>query len=152
MSHDAGSESPAELDIVDALAQLSFAVQNALGRRAATLDLSMTQVRLLGILRDRTPGIVDLARLLELDKSSVTGLVDRAAKRGLVRRESSPDDRRVSRVALTESGRELVEAVAAEFATDVHKLLDGLSSSDVEDLRRIASRIALEELSAGMAS
>ena len=79
-----------DLGLVDGLAQLSFAVQGALGRIAATHDLSTVQARLLGVLRDRRSTIKELAAYLGLDKSSVTGLVDRAEGRGLVRRLASP--------------------------------------------------------------
>ena len=75
-----------DLGLVDALAQLTFTVQAAIGRVAATYDLSIVQARLLGILRDRQPTITELAGFLQLDKTSVTGLVDRAQERGLVRR------------------------------------------------------------------
>jgi DNA-binding MarR family transcriptional regulator len=44
-------------------------------------DLSIPATRLLGVLRDREPTMLELAQLLELDKSSVTGLVDRAERR-----------------------------------------------------------------------
>ncbi|HTA36170.1 MAG TPA: MarR family transcriptional regulator, partial [Solirubrobacteraceae bacterium] len=81
---------PAEtLSLTDALVQLSFLVQSTLARLASERELSLTQVRLLGILRDREPGIVELAGVLKLDKSSVSGLVDRAQRRGLVERSSS---------------------------------------------------------------
>ena len=56
--------------------------------------------------RDREPTMQELARLLDSDKSSVTGLVDRAEKRALVQRMPSTDDHRVIRVSLTSSGRE----------------------------------------------
>ena len=39
-----------DLGLVDALAQLTFTVQAAIGRVAATYDLSIVQARLLGIL------------------------------------------------------------------------------------------------------
>ena len=83
-----------DLGVVDALAQLSFVVQGALGEIATAHDLSIIQTRLLGVLRDRTPGMNELARFLGLDKSSVTGLVDRAERRGLVRRRPSSADGR----------------------------------------------------------
>src|SRR3954462_10769404 len=81
--HEGRTQSQATVDV---LVQLSFLVQGVLGRIAAEHDLSLTQVRLLGILRDRRPGMLELARHLGLDKSSMTGLVARAEKRGLVRR------------------------------------------------------------------
>src|SRR5579862_7310644 len=75
-----------ELSTVDGLAQLSFLIHRALERRAAERDMSIIQMRLLGVLRDRRPTINELGRLLGLDKSSVSGLVDRAQRRGLVAR------------------------------------------------------------------
>ena len=50
-----------------------------------------------------------LAALLNCDKATMTGLVDRVAKRDLVTRGVDKNDRHVSRVTLTEQGTELVE-------------------------------------------
>src|ERR1700691_3430438 len=72
------------LSPADGLAQLSFLIQGILERRAREQDLSIIQIRLLGVLRDRRPTMNELARLLGLDKSSVTGLVDRAEGGDLV--------------------------------------------------------------------
>ena len=102
-----------QLDPVDGLAQLSFVIMGMLERRAAEHDLSIAATRLLGVLRDREPTMNELARLLDLDKSSVTGLVDRAERRGLVARAPSPADRRSVHVRLTDDGRSLVSAAAA---------------------------------------
>src|ERR1700749_1978861 len=99
-----------ELDPVDGLAQLAFLITGMLERRAAERDLSIAATRLLGVLRDREPTMQELARLLDLDKSSVTGLVDRAERRGLVARAPSPADRRAVLVRLTEEGRSLIGA------------------------------------------
>ena len=102
-----------QLSPVDGLAQLSFLVQGLLERRAAEHDLSIIQTRLLGVLRDRTPTMNELARFLGLDKSSVTGLVDRAERRGLVARVPSATDRRAVLVSLTDEGRAFVSQAAA---------------------------------------
>src|SRR6185312_17156750 len=90
-----------QLSPVDGLAQLSFLIQGLLERRAAEHDLSIVQTRLLGVLRDRRPTMLELAKLLGLDKSSVSGLVDRAERRGLVARIPSAADRRSVLVGLT---------------------------------------------------
>ena len=55
-----------DLGLVDALAELTFTVQAAIGRVAAIYDLSIVQARLLGILRDRQPTIKELAGFLQL--------------------------------------------------------------------------------------
>src|SRR6202167_6022763 len=118
-----------ERGAVDGLAQLSFIVSGLLERRSAEHDLSMIQIRLLGVLRDRTPTINQLAALLRLDKSSVSGLVDRAQRRGLVARAPATTDRRSVLVSLTDDGRSLASSVATDFESDVSSVLAGLAPS-----------------------
>ncbi|MBN9173398.1 MAG: hypothetical protein J0I70_04495, partial [Microbacterium sp.] len=62
------------LSPVDALAQLAFLVHGVLERRATEADLSISQMRLLGILRDREPTMNELGARMVLDKSSISGL------------------------------------------------------------------------------
>ena len=130
-----------QLSPVDGLAQLSFVVQGMLEHRAAEHGLSIIQARLLGVLRDRTPTMNELARLLGLDKSSVTGLVDRAERRGLVMRVPSTTDRRAVLVSLTDDGRALVSQAAACFEADVLTMLERLPSRDREALSGLVSRL-----------
>jgi DNA-binding MarR family transcriptional regulator len=63
----------------------------------------------------RPSSMTDLAALLNCDKTNITGLVDRVAKRDLVTRSVDQNDRRVSQVTLTEQGRELVERFQGEL-------------------------------------
>ena len=130
-----------QLSPVDGLAQLSFVIQGMLERRAAEYDLSIIQTRLLGVLRDRKPTMHELARFLGLDKSSVTGLVDRAERRGLVARVPSTTDRRAVLVSLTDDGRSLVSQAAARFEADVLTMLSRLPPRERETLSRIVSRL-----------
>ncbi|MEV0910559.1 MarR family winged helix-turn-helix transcriptional regulator [Streptomyces hokutonensis] len=130
-----------DLGLVDALAQLSFLVQNALAEIAGEYDLSITQTRLLGILRDREPTMNQLGRHLGLDKSSITGLVDRAQRRGLVTRTVSTVDRRSFQVSITDAGRQLVEQVADRFAERIERCVEPLPGADRKRLSRMATRI-----------
>jgi MarR family transcriptional regulator, lower aerobic nicotinate degradation pathway regulator len=142
--HEPDQGSAVDSDTVDALAQLSFLVQGTLAKRAAAHDVSMIQTRLLGILRDRTPTMQELARLLELDKSSITGLVDRAEKRGLVQRMPSATDRRAICVSLTPAGRRLISEVSAAFQGDIASMTTCLSATDRRLLSMLATRIVTE--------
>jgi len=130
-----------ELSTVDSLAQISFLVQGMLERRAGEDDFSLIQMRLLGVLRDRRPTINELARLLALDKSSVSGLVDRAERRGLVRRGPSPVDGRSVLVSLTREGRALARQVARRFTADIDLLLEPLSPPERARLTTLLSRL-----------
>ncbi|HSZ47364.1 MAG TPA: MarR family transcriptional regulator [Streptosporangiaceae bacterium] len=139
----AGAPPPAarQLNVIDGLAQLAFVVHGMLELRAAEHDLSITQARLLGVLRDRTPAMNELARLLGLDKSSISGLVDRAERRGLVARIPSAEDRRAVLVGLTDEGRSLMSRAAASFGADLTAMLDLLPPSDRDALSAIVSRL-----------
>jgi MarR family transcriptional regulator, lower aerobic nicotinate degradation pathway regulator len=137
-----------ELTSTDALVQASFLIQGMLERRAGEHDISLIQTRLLGILRDRTPTINELAQVLGLDKSSTSGLVDRAQRRGLVRRVPSQLDRRSVRVRLTDAGREQVQAVAAGFAGDIATMLEPLAAEDRAALTRYLSEMLVAHAAA----
>jgi DNA-binding MarR family transcriptional regulator len=110
---------PVPSDVADSLVLASFTVIALLSRVAAEHDLSLTQLRVLAILRDREPTMAELADYLGLERSSVSGLIDRAVKRGLVRRDASEDDGRAVRVSLTPDGRRL----ASEGAQEIGELL-----------------------------
>ena len=131
-----------ELGLVDSLVQSSFLVQGIMRRVAARHDLSVVQMRLLGILRDREPGILVLARHLELDKSSVTGLVDRAERRGLLERVPDPDDGRAVRVRLTKEGRALAARGAEEVGDELLAATAGLTEPQRRQIAALLSRFA----------
>jgi DNA-binding MarR family transcriptional regulator len=139
--HSEDHSGDGDLGLIDGLAQLSFLVQGMLVDRASSHDLSIIQTRLLGVLRDREPTMKELAELLDLDKSSASGLVGRAVERGLVRRAASPDDGRETRVALTPKGRKLVTRVSDEFRRDVEAATSGLSLIEQKRLSMSATQI-----------
>jgi DNA-binding MarR family transcriptional regulator len=143
------ADTAAELSIVDALTQLSFLIHGALERRATERDLTMISTRLLGVLRDRKPSMNQLAKLLDLDKSSITGLVDRAERRGLVERTPSSSDGRAVLVSLTGRGRSLVSKVEADFGADVASMLDSLPTTDCVALASLAARVVAGQTKAG---
>src|ERR1700744_206949 len=87
-------------ELRDSLVQVSFAVVAVLSRVAAEHDLSLTQLRVLGILRDREPTMAELATYLGLERSTVSGLIDRAVGRGLVQKTSDRGAGRSVRVSL----------------------------------------------------
>jgi DNA-binding MarR family transcriptional regulator len=130
-----------ELGLVDGLVQLSFLLQGILGEAGSAVGLTVVQLRLLGALRGRQPTMGQVARHLGLDKSSVSGLVDRAERRGLVARDASPDDGRSIRVSLTGEGEALARAVGADVARRIDQLVEGLSAAEAEELATLAGRL-----------
>jgi MarR family transcriptional regulator, lower aerobic nicotinate degradation pathway regulator len=131
--------------LVSILMRLAFTLQAIMAQSGTEHDLSMTQARLLGILRDREPTMAGLARYLGLDKSSITGLVDRAERRGLVRRTAAPRDGRSVLVAITPRGRQVIDACAAEVDKQVGALLDGFTDAERRRLAALAGRVVLKD-------
>ena len=127
-------------DLRDALVQISFALMAALTEVAAEHDLSLTQLRMLGILRDREPTMADLATFTGLERSTISGLIDRAAQRGLVVRTADPHDGRSVRVSLTKQARGLVPEVTAAIADRIKPLTGRLSAAEQKRLTALLTR------------
>lgn len=133
--------------LIDALGQTAFTVMAVLTRVAAQNDISLTQLRLMGILRDRRVRMSGLAEFLGLEKSTLSGLVARAEKRDLLARVAGDGDGRAVDVVITPAGSALAERVFA----DVRRALEPTTSAIGADDRRALARL-LGELLAGAPS
>ena len=134
--------SPPPPALLDGLVRTSFAVIAMLTQVAAAHDLSLTQLRMLAILRDREPKMTELADYLGLDRSSVSGLIDRAEARGLVRRAASPEDGRAVHVSLTADARRLAPVITAEVNELMMPLTGALSAADQQRLGDLLTRLS----------
>jgi DNA-binding MarR family transcriptional regulator len=147
MSTPAGPEpgtvgtEPVPADLLDNLVLTSFTVIALLSRTAAEHELSPTQLRMMAILRDRTPTMADLADFLGLERSSVSGLIDRAARRGLVQRTASRSDGRAVQVSLTPDGHRLAGQVTGEVAGLIAPMTSTLSGSEQKRLAQLLGKI-----------
>ena len=132
---------PDHLDeLRDALAQVSFTLMAVLTEVAGEHDLSLTQLRVLGILRDREPTMAELATFTGLERSTISGLIDRAAHRGLVAKIADPRDGRSVRVTLTESAAELAREIAAAVGDRITPLTGTLSSAEQKRLTALLTK------------
>jgi DNA-binding MarR family transcriptional regulator len=94
-------------------------------------DLSNEQTRLLAVIKSRGPmRPVDIASLLERAPNSMSMLVDRMVKTGLVRRTMDRKDRRSVFVSLTNKGNEAVEPAIPAAWQFVNRFLSALSYDD----------------------
>jgi MarR family transcriptional regulator, lower aerobic nicotinate degradation pathway regulator len=128
-------------DLRDNLVQVSFAVIAVLSRVAAEQDLSLTQLRMLGILRDREPTMAQLATYLGLERSTVSGLIDRAVQRGLVQKNTHPADGRSVRVSLTPQARRLESGIIADIGELIVPLTGRLSASEQKRLTDLLAKV-----------
>ena len=82
-----------------------------------------------------------LARRISLSPATITGIVDRLEKRGLVTRERSTDDKRKVVIALTSQGRELVGQMPPPLHETVSRRLGELPVEEQEEIDRVLMKI-----------
>jgi DNA-binding MarR family transcriptional regulator len=85
--------------------------------------------------------LTDLSRRMLIRPPSVTGIVDRLERSGLLVRRAAPDDLRAKQVALTERGRQLVGRVLAGHPARIAQVMGGLDAQQQEELDRLLGRL-----------
>lgn len=128
-------------DPVDVLAHAAFVVMAVLTRVAAQHDMSLTQLRVFGILRDHRPRMAELAEFLGLERSTMSGLIGRAEQRGIVRRVPNPDDARATDVVMTPAGHALAAVVQAQIRGELEPLIARLDPDERDALAGLLSHV-----------
>ncbi|WP_328396406.1 MarR family winged helix-turn-helix transcriptional regulator [Nocardia sp. NBC_00416] len=110
-------------NLVAALGGLYREVNAFYGAIARDFGLTAQQIALLCQVKDERPTFGELASSLGCDKTNITGMVDRLERRGYVARQPDPEDRRISRVALTAqgvtAGNDIRAAIAEKLAAQL---------------------------------
>ncbi len=83
----------------------------------------------------------DLAEVLELGRAALGGLVDRLETLELVRRESTPADRRAKLVFLTDKGRAMITTMRGQSDRMSEVILAGLSDDDRQRLTEMLTTV-----------
>jgi len=83
----------------------------------------------------------DLAQALSVQPATVSKMIQRMERSGFVARRADPKDQRVSRVFLTEAGRQVKQQVDARFDQLEREAIEGLSAQDVNALHQLLTRI-----------
>jgi MarR family transcriptional regulator, organic hydroperoxide resistance regulator len=84
----------------------------------------------------------ELSWRIRARNSTVTGIIDRMEREGLVERRRSEEDRRVVHIVLTKKGQKLAADVDVEPVHIFRQILSELSARDAAELRRIMTRLA----------
>jgi DNA-binding MarR family transcriptional regulator len=89
------------------------------------------------------PGLrlTDLAERLLIRPPSISGVVDRMERIGLVRREDLPTDLRARQVVLTSEGRNLLARVLVNHQAQIDRLMGGLNRTEQDQLHRLLLKL-----------
>lgn len=140
------SQTPAQGDVDAILKTLIFLytenrrVIKALAARNSLTGPQLTVVKMLEQMGDLS--LSELSDAIRAQNSTVTGIVDRMEREGLVERVRSVDDRRVVRIHLTEKGRKLAREIPVEPVSIFRSALEGLSPQETRDTLKIVGKIA----------
>ncbi len=112
----------------------------------AGLRVTLPQATVLFLLTEKDCRMMsEMGRIVGVDNSAMTGLVDRLEKAGLVRREAKQEDRRALLIRITPDGREEARR-AAKIIRDVNEgIREGFEEDQIKTLKKILCGI-LERL------
>lgn len=95
---------------------------------------SDAQFNILILLRENLNGITqkDLSKKLVVDKSNITGLIDRMENLNLLKRVSNKEDSRSYIIQLTAKGKKLAEKMETLYLQKVDLVLSQFSEEDIQ--------------------
>ena len=137
-----------------ALARCYSTYSKAIAGKIAEYGLTAPQFGILEALYHLGPlPLGELADKLLVTGGNVTYVMDRLEDQKLVRRERSPEDRRVIQAKLTATGSALMAGVFPGHGEFIEKLSGNLETGEQEELRRLLKKlgvaIAQKELGRG---
>jgi DNA-binding MarR family transcriptional regulator len=83
----------------------------------------------------------ELAKHIHVQPATITKMIQRMERAGFVERRSDPDDERVSRVYLTDTGRAIQTEMQQIFEGLEQEALAGFSADERVSLRQLLSKI-----------
>lgn len=140
----ARAESEADLDaVVEAIVYLYTESRRITKDVASRHGLTGPQLAVVKMLEQLGKlSLSELSNQIHARNSTVTGIIDRMEREGLVTRRRSDADRRVINIELTAAGRRLAADIQVEPVAVFRRVLSELGPKDARDLGRILTLLA----------
>ena len=117
-------------------------IVEAIDQELAPLGISHAQWIVVMLLGDGAAATAaELCKILIYNPGAMTRLLDRLAKKGVLRRVRTRDDRRTVRLELTAEGRKLYPRILEALVQVFNRLLRGFSRSEVRQLEGLLKRM-----------
>ena len=124
------------------VARVRASLYAAVDREMAPLGVSAAQfLILMNVAQQRASCAADLAREQSTDTGSMTRMIERLVRKGHLRRVRDPEDRRVVRLELTDSGRSLARKLPPVAVKVLNQHLRGFSKTEFEQLKTFLRRM-----------
>lgn len=124
------------------LSQAQNAVFSYYKCRLAQYDVTPSQYAVLSCLWENDcQSPTQLAQILGLDTSSITGLLTRTESKGLIQRQFSIEDRRAVIIHITDRGMALKEAITQTIDDSNQVMMEGITKEESEVLRKCLAQL-----------
>lgn len=123
----------------------AFEVRLDADQRALWRSLTVHQLEALVALEEGPCTMRRLCEQLEISESAGTALVDRLIARGLVERQADPSDRRVVRIAASDTARAMVAQYRQLKRRRMAALLADVPTADLATLVRVHEAVVRAE-------
>jgi DNA-binding MarR family transcriptional regulator len=144
MSSAIPSDIKVEVDqVLESLVYLyteSRRITKELARRADLTGPQLTVLKLLEGVGDMS--LSELSDRIRAQNSTVTGIIDRMEREGLVIRLRSTEDRRVVHIRLTDKGAKIANEIAVEPMEIFRSALESLTAGEMRELIKLLTKIA----------
>lgn len=110
----------------------------------ANIEVSLTPLHfeiMMLLAEEGSLPVFEIGKRLVLAKAHMTQLVDKLVEKEMVIREADPGDRRVTRISLTDTGKQGLDSLHRSVGEALEKALASLSESDIEDLSTSLDKI-----------
>ena len=108
----------------------------------ATIGRAQIEVLMMLKHAESSPTMRDVARLLRVTNGAVTQIIAPLLKKGFVTKTGDPKDKRVTRLALTDTASTLMHNAKKEYVRVITPAFATLTERDVHTLARILSKLS----------
>jgi MarR family 2-MHQ and catechol resistance regulon transcriptional repressor len=126
------------------LSRAHAAITDRASEQIARYGMTLAEFGVLEALYHKGPLLLgEVQRKLLVSSGGVTYLVDRLERRGLVRRDACPEDRRARYAVLTDEGTAFVRRVFPEHAAAIREAMSGLDTEEQLAATRLLRKLGL---------
>jgi len=127
------------------LSRATWAMNNSVNRMLRDNGLGEISVAYFAVLQalweNDGMSITDLGEKAQLEKSTMTSLIDRMEAAGMVKREDHPTDRRAYKICLTARGKDLEQKLDEVVVRAYRHLTRGIPEADLDTSARVCKRL-----------
>ena len=131
------------LELWDLLNAVSASFKRIIGMQMDPTSLKPIEIKMLNLLNSKGGMQINaIAEELSVTGPWITGIVKALQLKGYVRKVRNEGDRRRLNVTITPSGKKILVRSMDTYLKAVGGLLDKLSAEDIEEFKRLLSKIS----------